>query len=134
MIVLFIGLVAWVWYGMSRVQGCGDELLFETSSPEGHYVIGVFEGNCGATTGYMTHVNIRDGAKSFERNDYGLVNKGQLCVYNGRAEFQVKWSSANILDIAVDQPPDQVKCVKRVGATTILLRRMQNSTNSMRLN
>ncbi len=123
MIVLFVGLVAWVWNGMSRIQSCGDELLFETSSPEGRYVIGVFEGSCGATTGYTTHVNIRNRVKSFKRNAYGLVNDGQLCVYNGRAKFQVKWSSANILDIAVDQPPDQVKCVKRVGATNILLRR-----------
>jgi hypothetical protein len=44
---------------------CGGELIEEQRSPDGHYVAAVMERNCGATTRYVEHINLRRADRNF---------------------------------------------------------------------
>jgi hypothetical protein len=44
---------------------CGEDKLAETGSPGNRYVATIFRRGCGATTGFLYHVNIRIANGSF---------------------------------------------------------------------
>jgi hypothetical protein len=44
---------------------CGEEILQEQRSPDGRYVAVSMERNCGATTDYVQHINLRAADPKF---------------------------------------------------------------------
>jgi hypothetical protein len=56
-------------------RACKDEVKGEETSPDGRFVAGVLERNCGATTQYADFVAIR---KSDERWDSGAADRAVL--------------------------------------------------------
>jgi len=113
---LFIGLVAVLllliaivtsglyFLGQSFSDTCGVNLLRETPSPNGKLKAVLFQIDCGATTGFNSHVAIMpsnvllsSSAKSFFATDTngGKAPSGE----NGGPEVRIDWGSDVQLDI-----------------------------------
>lgn len=60
---------------------CGEDKLTETSSPGNQYVATVFRRGCGATTGFIYHMNIRTANGSF-KSDYEGDHRGGSGISN----------------------------------------------------
>jgi hypothetical protein len=82
---------------------CGEEIVQELRSPDGRYFAVSMERNCGATTGYVKHVNLRAANKKFSSNFLnGTITDGEVMVFEQRAggnNPQFAWSSKKILKI-----------------------------------
>lgn len=65
---------------------CGDELVSEAASPGGVFTAVVFVRNCGATTGYATHVGMR-------RRGGDLSEAARNIVFSieGTPELRILW-------------------------------------------
>lgn len=59
---------------------CGEEMIGESRSPEGSYVVRAYVRNCGATTGYVTHTNLRSRWSRFSTSWEGTVTVGEFFV------------------------------------------------------
>ncbi len=64
-IALMLGIVAYYVGANCIVRNldfasdmCGNDIVDEVDSPDGEYKVVVFERNCGATTGFSTHISI----------------------------------------------------------------------------
>ena len=72
---------------------CGEEIKHEVKSPNGKYVATVFERNCGATTPYITHLNLRESGEDFKPNSNGVIVQGEVYTVKGQSEIKVTWST-----------------------------------------
>lgn len=94
------------------VAGCGvcsEKKLAEERSPEGNYVAAVYERNCGATTDYVYHVNVRSWWSWFSTDYGGVTEDGQVFV-TGKGKVNVVWKDEKTLlvecrDCPVDYEP-----------------------------
>lgn len=83
---------------------CSNLLLNEVMSPDGYWKAVVFERNCGATTGFVTHVSIIQasgdlpggGGNVFVADtDHDRAPAGS----GGGPEIRVAWSSPSVLHV-----------------------------------
>ena len=79
--------------------GCGEEVISSTTSPNGRYVAVVFERNCGATTGWVTHVNLREVGRDFPTTAAGTVDAGCIYLADGKPPLKLTWESSSQLRI-----------------------------------
>ena len=64
---------------------CGGELIEEQRSPDGHYVAALMERNCGATTRYVEHINLRRADRNFPSGFFdGTVKDGEIFTLENR--------------------------------------------------
>ena len=49
----------------------------------------IFEQNCGATTSFLYHVNIRPSNSGFKKDDQGHIIEGR--VFTGYGDIKIKW-------------------------------------------
>ena len=82
---------------------CGEDVIQEVRSPDGRYVAVSMERNCGATTGYVEHVNLRAANKKFSSDFFnGTITDGEMLVFEqsaGNNSPRFAWSSKKILKI-----------------------------------
>jgi hypothetical protein len=81
---------------------CGEDVIRELRSPDGHYVAVSMERNCGATTGYVEHVNLRAASKRFSSDFFdGTVKDGEVLVFerSGDNTPRFTWSGNKTLKI-----------------------------------
>jgi hypothetical protein len=57
---------------------CVEQSSSESYSPEGQYLARVYVRDCGATTGYVTHVNPRSRWSWFHTNWIGTITDGEV--------------------------------------------------------
>lgn len=57
---------------------CSEENLTNISSPDGKYVAALFSRNCGATTGYLFHVNLRESSEEFSVSLNGAMYEKEV--------------------------------------------------------
>ena len=57
---------------------CGEDRLSESISPGNRYVATVFRRSCGATSGFLYHVNVRESANSFSSDYTGVIEENQV--------------------------------------------------------
>jgi len=78
---------------------CEEEVQSQSVSPDGKSVAKVFIRNCGATTGWLTHVNLRSHWLYFNTNWQGTITQGQ--VFSGSCWDTVKfaWKDNSNLEI-----------------------------------
>ena len=83
---------------------CGDEEIGSAISPGGSYVARAYVRNCGATTNYVTLVELANNRRWFR-------NATPIYVLDGTAEPTVAWQTATRLVIICDGcppfPPDR---------------------------
>jgi len=75
---------------------CGDEKLQDAKTPDGRYISTVYIRDCGATTDYVTHVQIRDSSSSFNSEDWD----GVVLTAKYRNVFRLIWKDNNHLAVA----------------------------------
>jgi hypothetical protein len=82
---------------------CGEEVVQELRSPDGRYVAISMERNCGATTGYVEHVNLRAANKKLSSDFFnGTIRDGEVFVFEqrgGDTSPRFAWSSNQTLKI-----------------------------------
>lgn len=84
--------------GCSSTPNCEEEILQQSVSPDRKSLSVVFQRNCGATTAYVTHVNIRSLNKDFVR-DNGVILEGQVLLSRSRVRVTTDWLSSSELRI-----------------------------------
>ncbi len=70
---------------------CGEDLMSEQTSPDGRYVAAWMIRNCGATTSYVNHVNLRLASSPFHSDFFnGTISDGEvltLAKYTSRVHY-----------------------------------------------
>lgn len=97
-IVSLCGAFFWVVDGVM----CGSDVLQEVYSPNGKYRVVVFQRDCGATTGFATHIAVLKGNTSLGRH-YG--NVFQAPGHPDWFEIKVEWQDDTHLTIEHNGKP-----------------------------
>jgi len=85
---------------------CGEDKLAETNSPDNKYVATVFRRACGATTGFLYHVNIRSSSGSFSADHKGAIESGQIFLTR-EGKLNIRWKDNKTLEVScTDCPKD----------------------------
>ncbi|MGH8454337.1 MAG: DUF5412 family protein [Nevskiales bacterium] len=92
-LVLFVGLYIFMYhfFASGGLSLCGEELISESVSPDGKYVAAVYIRNCGATTGYVTHVNVRRHDEEFSADSSGVIRQGGVFLVKGSEKTKIEW-------------------------------------------
>ena len=79
---------------------CGEELGVEKTSPDGLYVAQLMIRNCGATTRYVGHINLRSATAQFRRGFLdGVITDGQVFATSDYSGDRFCWSKPHKLSI-----------------------------------
>ena len=85
---------------------CGEEMATEQTAPDGRYAAAWMIRNCGATTSYVNHVNLRLADSAFHADFFnGTITDGEILSggkYTGRIRFC--WAGARRLNIEYPEP------------------------------
>lgn len=106
----FITLVLAIVYAGSTltpwsVGMCGEESVVEAYSPDGSYLARVYVRNCGATTGYLTHVNLRPKWSYFNNTWVGTIVQDQVFDNACLSKINLLWKDNSNLEIQYDACP-----------------------------
>jgi hypothetical protein len=85
-----------------------EDKLGETTSPGSRYVSTVFRRGCGATTGFLYHVNIRNSNASFSADTRGVIEDGQVFLTH-EGKISVNWKDDKSLQVTCDGCPKDRK-------------------------
>lgn len=88
---------------------CGNAVNEETESPDGRYVVTVFERDCGATTDFATIVSVRRAWRTFDPDD-----DTALFVASGQLQISASWTSGTSLSIELPEDLSPEREFKRV--------------------
>jgi hypothetical protein len=81
-------------------DGCSEEIKAEVASPDRRVTAILFERNCGATTSYIAHVNLRLSDGEFRGDSYGVIKEGQVFVIRREAQgIKLVWETPSKLVI-----------------------------------
>ena len=93
---------------LSGCSACGEDKLFETTSPGNKYVATVFRRGCGATTGFLYHVNVRSYTDSFFPDRKGAIISGQVFLTR-EGKIDITWKDDKTLKVSCDGCPKDRK-------------------------
>ena len=79
------------YQAMDSMTSCEESNQGQTLSPDRRYIATVFVRDCGATTGYVTHVNLRKATDVFMADRGGVIATGQVVTIKGVALVTAKW-------------------------------------------
>jgi hypothetical protein len=83
----------------SLAGGCGEDVKALARSPDKKYVAAVLIRNCGATTPFATHVNLRETSRAFSSTRYGTIEEGEVFRRKGEGWVKLVWTDATHLVI-----------------------------------
>ena len=106
-LLIAVGAVAVLGVGLSLVLHfdplCGEELMSEQTSPDGRHVAALMIRNCGATTDYASHVNVRSSGSSFRRGFFdGTIIDGEIVTVAGAGRVRYCWLAAKRLNLDIE--------------------------------
>ncbi|MDQ4122176.1 MAG: hypothetical protein M3209_12115 [Acidobacteriota bacterium] len=78
---------------------CGEENIGEAYSTDGKYLARVYVRDCGATTGWLTHVNLRSSWGWFNPRWYGTITDGQVFANSCWSKVNLIWMDNSNLEI-----------------------------------
>jgi hypothetical protein len=87
---------------------CGEDKLAEVGSPGNRYVATVFRRGCGATAGFLYHVNIRNANESFSADSRGAIEGGQIFLTR-EGKISVTWKDDKTLQVSCEGCPKDRK-------------------------
>ena len=87
------------YQAMDSMTSCEESNQGQTLSPDRRYIATVFVRDCGATTGYVTHVNLRKATDVFMADRGGVIATGQVVTIKGVALVTAKWAQKNDLEV-----------------------------------
>ncbi len=83
---------------------CGEDKLTEATSPNKLYEASVFRRGCGASSGFLYHVNLRATASSYS-TDYRGVNEDGQVFLTREGKITLVWKDEKTLLIECDGCP-----------------------------
>jgi hypothetical protein len=91
--------IFWILF-LHFVPSCGEELRQEKQSPDGRYLAVSMERNCGATTRYVEHINLRAASGSFS-SDFlaGTISESEVFTLenrNGSGSVEFEWLARHL--------------------------------------
>ena len=87
---------------------CGEENIGEAYSPDGSYLARAYVRNCGATTGFLTHANLRSRWSWFHTDWEGTVKDGQVFGNSCWSGVNFVWTGDSELEIQYEKcAPDE---------------------------
>lgn len=92
--------------GMDAMSSCGESSKRQVASSSGEYVATLFERNCGATTGYVTHVNLRLASDTYRPDEHGSITDGQVLGAKGTPSIEMHWTDGTELILKIS-PEDR---------------------------
>jgi len=79
---------------------CGEELMIEKPSPDGRYVASLWRRNCGATTPYVAHINLRLAVSRFRQGFFdGVIADGEVYRTSQYSGERFCWSGLRNLEV-----------------------------------
>jgi hypothetical protein len=89
---------------------CDEETRSEQVSPDGRYVAVEMVRNCGATTDYVTHVNLRSEESNFKAGFFdGTIKDGEISTIGHRdGGERFCWLSSRQLNIEYPTPESEM--------------------------
>ncbi len=96
-IALAGGISAWFFVALSPL--CGNEIVQDVRSPDGRHRAMLFQRDCGATTGFSTHVSIVGVSKDLA-DDSGNVLVADGAPRDG--SWKIRGHDAGTLTVTVD--------------------------------
>ena len=93
-----------IWTGlrsMDSLSSCSESSESQIAGPNKKYTAEVFVRNCGATTGYVTHINLRDAGEAFVADQNGVISTGEVVSLEGNPRVHVTWVQESLLDVQV---------------------------------
>jgi hypothetical protein len=88
---------------------CGEEQITEAYSPNKSYLARAYVRNCGATTGFVTHGNLRSRWSWFGTSWKGTVTDGEVFDIACWSKINFVWKDETSLEIQYE------KCASREG-------------------
>ena len=85
-------LLAALLLGCSSLHECSEEQLLEVRSPSGRHTAVLFARNCGATTSYVYHVNLKSASNVFSKDWNGTIHEGEVFVIAQKVP-ELTWES-----------------------------------------
>ena len=83
---------------------CGEDTILEKVSPDGQYVAVLMRRNCGATTSYVAHINLRPTSINFRPGFLdGTVKDGEVFTSSKYSGDRFCWSAPHKLSIGYPQ-------------------------------
>jgi hypothetical protein len=84
---------------------CGEQTVLEKTSPDGRYVAVLMTRNCGATTPYVAHINLRLANSRFRANFFGgAIQDSEIWSSSKYSGERFCWSSSRRIEVGY--PPD----------------------------
>jgi hypothetical protein len=80
---------------------CSESDVVRVASPGKAYVATVFVRNCGATTGYVTHINLRGTGDAFVPDSHGVIKSGEVVSMDGNPHITLNWRGDEDLEVKV---------------------------------
>jgi len=93
---------------------CSESDAGRVASPGKAYVATVFIRNCGATTGYVTPVNLRGAGDAFVPDSHGVIRGGEVVSMDGNPRVALNWTGDADLEVEVFSG-DQRKPISNSG-------------------
>jgi hypothetical protein len=78
---------------------CGEEQIAEAYSPNKSYLARAYVRNCGATTGFVTHANLRSRWSWFGTSWKGTIDDGEVFDNACRSKVNFVWKDETSLEI-----------------------------------
>jgi hypothetical protein len=99
--IRFACIAAWCLLGSSCDLGlCGEEELSRAVAPSGRLVAVAYVRNCGATTRFVSHVNVRETAQEFTKTSAGIIVAGEVLTLDGEpSTIELAWPDAKTLRV-----------------------------------
>ena len=106
-LLIAVGVIALLGTGLSLVLHfgpiCGEEFMSEQTSPDGRHVAALMIRNCGATTDYASHINVRSNGSSFHRGFFdGTITDGEILTVAGAGRVRYCWLAAKRLNLDIE--------------------------------
>ncbi|TCV77552.1 DUF5412 family protein [Sulfurirhabdus autotrophica] len=102
-LILFLGIVFFVgrhfFQGMDMISLCGETVKHVIVSPNKKYVATVYVRNCGTTTDYVTHLNLRNAGDIEKPNAQGVITIGEVFTVRGKQNIEATWKDNANLEI-----------------------------------
>jgi hypothetical protein len=89
---------------------CGEDVVAEKTSPDGKFTAVTYSRNCGATTPYVTHVNLRRANERFEPGWDGAIHAREILSVRDLEPIDILWRERSV-ELVVNQRAI-IKCVQ----------------------
>jgi hypothetical protein len=102
LIVVIVPTVAVVWIGWRSLGSvCGEQTVWEETSPDGRYVAVWLRRNCGSSTSYADHINLRLAKDKFKESFNGTIKADEVFTLDTTRNRLVRfgWADSRTLKI-----------------------------------